>query len=61
MVKKYTNNYHLKALQNLHKFWIFGLKMNYLAILIAIGFLEISKGEATNAEAKKKVFRNFCE
>jgi hypothetical protein len=33
MAIKYTNIYHSKALQNLPKFWIFGLKTNHLATL----------------------------
>jgi hypothetical protein len=33
MVIKYTNIYHSKALQNLPKFGIFGLKTNHLATL----------------------------
>jgi hypothetical protein len=36
MVIKYTNIYHSKALQNLPKFGIFGLKTNHLAILVGI-------------------------
>jgi hypothetical protein len=34
MVIKYTNIYHAKALQNLPKFRIFGLKTNHLATLL---------------------------
>jgi hypothetical protein len=33
MVIKYSNIYHSKALQNLPKFGIFGLKTNHLATL----------------------------
>jgi hypothetical protein len=33
MVIKYTSLYHSKALQNLPKFGIFGLKTNHLATL----------------------------
>jgi hypothetical protein len=33
MVIKYTNVYHSKALQNVPKFGIFGLKTNHLAAL----------------------------
>jgi hypothetical protein len=34
MVIKYTNIYHSKALQNLPKFGILGLKTNHLATLL---------------------------
>jgi hypothetical protein len=34
MVIKYTNIYHSKALPNLPKFGIFGLKANHLATLV---------------------------
>jgi hypothetical protein len=34
MVIKYTNIYHSKALQNLPKFGLFGLKTNHLATLV---------------------------
>jgi hypothetical protein len=34
MVIKYTNIYHSKALHNLPKFGIFGLKTNHLATLV---------------------------
>jgi hypothetical protein len=36
MVIKYTNIYHSKALQNVPKFWIFGLKTNHLATLFSM-------------------------
>jgi hypothetical protein len=35
MVIKYNNIYHSKALQNLPKFGIFGLKTNHLATLLS--------------------------
>jgi hypothetical protein len=37
MVMKYTNNNYSKALQNLPKFGILGLKTNHLATLQPIG------------------------
>jgi hypothetical protein len=36
MVIKYTNIFHSKAIQNLPKIGIFGLKINYLATLVDI-------------------------
>jgi hypothetical protein len=35
MVIKYTNIYHSKAVKNLPKFGIFGLKTNHLATLVS--------------------------
>jgi hypothetical protein len=36
MVIKYTNIYHSKALRNLPKFGIFGLKTNHQATLVTL-------------------------
>jgi hypothetical protein len=46
MVIKFTDIYHSRALQNLPKFGIFGLKTNHLATLVATdGILSNQKSQ----------------
>jgi hypothetical protein len=49
MVIKYTNIYHSKAIKNLPKFGIFGLKTNHLATLVAPPSEQTSKAKALSS------------